>query len=353
MAGTWAKLTHPHGDRELCDEALRLYSEALRDGRISRDALTAAPCLMGMALLHPDPMDASVLRPVPPSAALAHLLLPITREIHERVRLTTALADSLAPLTAVPSGDPNLSITVLEGMPLIVSVLSESSAAATSEILTAQPGGNRTKTSMEQGLRNSLAAIERGARLRHIYQHPARYNPHLKDYMTRVPAGWLEVRTVEQTVERLIIFDREMALIPADAERTTALEIRHPALVTYLVQVYEVLWAGGTPLAEHLPATSPRTQVTPVQQSIARLLVEGTSDEAVARRMGISVRTCRAHIAKLMHALNASSRTHLGALLVQSGLVTQEPARGPRPGTDEGPSPARIAPDGNGPSGPK
>ncbi|MFC8080194.1 LuxR C-terminal-related transcriptional regulator [Streptomyces sp. NPDC057307] len=317
-------MTHPHGDRELCDDAVRLYTEALHNGGINRDELTAAPCLMDMALLHPDPMDASVLRPVPPSAALAHLLLPITREIHERVRLTTVLADSLAPLTAVPSGDPNLSITVLEGKPLITSVLSGASAAATSEILTAQPGGNRTKEGMEQGLSNSMAAIGRGARLRHIYQHPARYNPHVKDYVTRVPADRLEIRTVEQTVERLIIIDREMALIPADADRTTALEIRHPALVTYLVQVYDVLWTHGTPLTEHLPATSARTPVTPVQRSIARLLAEGTSDEMVARKMGISVRTCRSHIAKLMQALNASSRTHLGALIIQSGLVEPE-----------------------------
>ncbi|MET9553585.1 LuxR C-terminal-related transcriptional regulator [Streptomyces sp. NPDC006645] len=318
-------MTHPHGDRELCDEAVRLYTEALRNDGIDRATSAAAPCLLDMALLYPDPRDADRLRPVPPSAALAHLLLPITREIQERVRLTAVLADSLAPLMAVPSADPNLAITVLEGMPLISSVLSEASAAATSEILTAQPGGNRTREAMEQGLDNSLAAIGRGARLRHIYQHPARYSPHLKEYMTRVPADRLEVRTVEQTVERLIIIDREMALIPADAERTTALEIRHPALVTYLIQVYDVLWAHGTPLTEQLPAPrSPRAQVTPVQQSIARLLVEGTSDEAVARRMGISVRTCRSHIAKLMTALNASSRTHLGALLVHSGLVEPE-----------------------------
>ncbi|MFD5895881.1 LuxR C-terminal-related transcriptional regulator [Streptomyces sp. NPDC060366] len=337
MGGTRPKRAHPHGDRELCDEAVRLYTAALRNDGIGRGELTAAPCLMDMALLHPDPRDADWLRPVPPSAALAHLLLPITREIHERVRLTAVLADSLAPLMTVPSEDPNLSITVLEGLPLISSVLREASAAATSEILTAQPGGNRTKTAMEQGLRNSLTAIEQGARLRHIYQHPARYSPHLKDYMTRVPTGRLEVRTVEQTVERLIIVDREMALIPANAERTTALEIRHPALVTYLVQVYDVLWAQGTPLTEHLTSTAPDTPVTAVQRGIARLLVEGTTDEAVARKMGISVRTCRSHIAKLMQALGASSRTHLGALLVRSGLAgTQAPP--PRP-QDEGPAP--------------
>ncbi|MET4921021.1 helix-turn-helix transcriptional regulator [Streptomyces sp. PSRA5] len=321
MAGDPEKKNHPHSDRELCAAGIRLYTEALRNSGIKRDEVAAAPCLIDMALLHPDPRAPSWLHPAPPSAALAHLLLPITREIHERIRLTTALADSLAPLTTVASDDPNLSITVLEGIPLINSVLKEASANATSEILTAQPGGNRTKSSLVQGLNNSMAAIERGARLRHIYQHPARYNPHLKDYITRVPTDRIEVRTVEQTIERLIIIDREMALIPANAERTTALEIRHPALVTYLVQMYDVLWAHGTPLTEHLTPTSARTPVTPVQRGIARLLAEGTSDEMVARKMGISVRTCRSHIAKLMQALNASSRTHLGILLVHSGLV--------------------------------
>ena len=329
MAGTAPKLTHPHSERELCDAAVPLYSEALREGGVRHDRLTAAPCLLDMALLRPDPDDPQWLRAVPPSAALAHLLLPITREIHERVRLTTLLADSLAPLAAVPSADPNLSITVLEGVPRIKSALREASAAATSEILTAQPGGNRTKEAMEQGLRNSLAAIERGARLRHVYQHPARYSPHLKEYLTRVPADRLEVRTVEQTVERLIIIDREVALIPADPDRTTALEIRHPGLVTYLVQVYDVLWAQGTPLTEQLTAPAPRAPVTQVQRGIARLLVEGTSDEVVARRMGISVRTCRSHIAKLMQALNASTRTHLGALLARSGLADPQPPQPP------------------------
>ncbi|MGW8985687.1 helix-turn-helix transcriptional regulator, partial [Streptomyces parvus] len=36
------------------------------------------------------------------------------------------------------------------------------------------------------------------------------------------------------------------------------------------------------------------------------------------------VRTCRAHIAKLMQALGATSRTHLGALIVRSGIVEAE-----------------------------
>ncbi|GGK23097.1 hypothetical protein GCM10011583_63760 [Streptomyces camponoticapitis] len=318
---------HPHGDRELCETAIALYTEALRRGRITRAALAPAPCLLDMALLYPDPLDAAWMSPVLPSAALAHLLQPITREIHERVQLTTSLVNSLAPLSAVVAEDPSLSITMLDGHVLIDAKVGEAARAATKEILTVQPGFSRERKLMMAGLARSLAAIERGAHLRHLYQHPARYSPHIKEYLDQVPADRLEVRTVEQTVERLIIVDRAVAFIPASANRHTALEIRHPALITYLVGVYEVLWGQATPMTERPPTISPDAPVTPVQHSIARLLAEGTTDEAVARKMGISVRTCRSHIAKLMQALNASSRTHLGALLVQSGLIEPQPSK--------------------------
>ncbi|WP_411088406.1 LuxR C-terminal-related transcriptional regulator [Streptomyces sp. 061-3] len=327
---------HPHDARELCDSAIQLYAEALRKGRIARTDLATAPCLIDMALVHPDPRDGTWMRPVPPSAALAHLLQPITREIHERIRLTTALADSLAPLASVASEDPNLAITVIEGKPLIRAAVGDATAEASGEVLTMQPGSTRPFNQMPEALPRALSMIEQGASLRHIYQHSARYTPRLKEYLAQVPADRLQVRTVEQTVERLLIFDHAVAFIPANAERDVALEIRHPALIRFLIQMYEVLWAQATPLTQQLP-TAPGTPVTAVQRSIARLLVEGHVDDAVARKLGISVRTCRSHIAKLMQALNASSRTHLGALIIQSGIVEPD---GAAAGADaEGPPP--------------
>ncbi|MEU9065133.1 helix-turn-helix transcriptional regulator [Streptomyces sp. NPDC048430] len=312
---------HSHGPRELCAPAIQLYEEALRAGGVSRAALAPAPCLIDMALVHPDTGDDAWLRPVPPSAALAHLLQPIAREIDERIQLSTALSRALTPLASVADEDPNLAITVLEGRPLIVSALQEASLRAREEVLTAQPGGNRLEHNMRQGLDNARAAIAGGARLRHIYQHPARYNSRVKEYVAQVPPDCLQIRTVEQSVERLIIFDRSIAYIPAGPEHDVALEIRHPALVRYLVQVYEVLWAQAVPLTRQLPTTTPGIQVTAVQQSIARLLSEGHVDDAVARKLGISVRTCRSHIARLMQTLGATSRTHLGVLIVRSGIV--------------------------------
>lgn len=324
---------HPHGDRQLCDAAIRVYTEALSAGRIPRSALEPAPCLTELTLVHPDPQDDAWIRPVPPSAALAHLLQPVVREIHERIRLTAALADSLAPLASVASTDPNLAITVLEGMPLINATIQNALNGARDEILTLQPGSSRPAEQLKEALARALSAVGQGATLRHIYQHPTRYSPTLKAYLGDIPAGHIQVRTTEQTVERLFIFDRTVAFIPANAERDVALEIRHPALVHYLTQVYEVMWAQATPLTEPLPAAPADSSVTAVQLSIARLLVEGHVDQVVARKLGISVRTCRAHISKLMQTLDATSRTHLGALLVESGLAA------PRPGRHEGPPP--------------
>ncbi|MFF1922444.1 LuxR C-terminal-related transcriptional regulator [Streptomyces sp. NPDC058221] len=312
---------HAHSSTELCEPGVRLYSEALSQGRIPRADIAPAPCLIEMALLHPDPSDPTMMCPVPPSAALAHLLQPITRDIHEKVRRSAALVEALAPLATIASEDPSLSITVLEGKVLIDSALQEAAAAAETEVLTAQPGGHRSPEQIQQGLANGLSAVGRGARLRHIYQHPARYSSPVRDYLKRMPPGQVQVRTMEQTIDRLIIFDQAVAFIPATADRGVALEIRHPALVRYLVQVYEVLWVQATPITEQLQTTPPGTPVTAVQLSIATLLTEGHHDEAVARKLGISIRTCRAHIAKLMHTLGATSRTHLGALLVQSGIT--------------------------------
>ncbi len=259
--------------------------------------------------------------PLPASATLTRMLKPLAQDAFERLSTAATLVDALVPLTSVPTRPPNPAITVIEGHERIVAALREASRAARDEVLTAQPGGNRMVDSLRQGIANAQAVIARGGRLRHLYQHPVRYSRRFAQYAHELPPERLEVRTMEQAIDRMIVFDRQVAYIPAAPGRDVALEIRHPALVRYLVHVYEVLWAQAIPFGDPLPTTAPGTLVTAVQHSIARLLAEGHVDDVVARKMGISVRTCRAHIAKLMQALGATSRTHLGALLVRSGIV--------------------------------
>jgi DNA-binding NarL/FixJ family response regulator len=136
--------------------------------------------------------------------------------------------------------------------------------------------------------------------------------------------GKLEIRTLEELIERLIICDQTVAFIPARDDQKVALELRHPGLVRYLAKVFELLWRRAVPLRDEVPYDPAPNGISGVQRSIAKLLVEGHVDEAIARRLGMNVRTCRAHIAKLAAILGSGSRAQLGYLIAQSGILEQD-----------------------------
>ncbi|WP_078955957.1 helix-turn-helix transcriptional regulator [Streptomyces sp. NRRL B-1140] len=317
------KVTHPHVVTEMCEEGGRLYANALRAGRVPRADVEAAPCLVEFALLHPDPDDPDWLRPVPPAVALAQRLNPIENEITERRRVSIELSDAFAPFMALSaqtttSGD---SITVLEGSERINAALNLATAQCQTEMLTIQPSGHRPERSLIQGLERDRPLIERGVRIRTLYPHTARHNPERLAYAGQFSDGKVEHRTIDGLMERLIICDETVAFIPTRDDQKVALELRHPGLVSYLIKVFEFMWDRAVPLSAGAPYETAPDGITELQHSIAKLLVEGHVDEAIARRLGMNVRTCRAHIAKLAHALGSGSRAQLGYLIAQSGIL--------------------------------
>ncbi|MEW2400888.1 helix-turn-helix transcriptional regulator [Streptomyces sp. NPDC046862] len=317
--------THPHAVTELCEEGVHLYTNALRTGRIARADAETAPCLMEFALLHPDPDDPNWLLPVLPSVALTQRLHPIEREISERRRLSVALTEAFEPFMAV-SAQATVSthaIKVLEGSERINAALNLATAECRSEMLTVQPGGRRMESNLVKGLERDRPLIERGVSMRTLYQHTARYSPETLAYVDQIPNGKVEIRTIDELVERLIICDESAAFIPIREDRRVALEIRHPGLIRYLIKVFEFMWARAVPLHAGAPYETAPDGITDIQHSIAKLLVEGHVDEAIARRLGMNVRTCRAHIAKLATALGSGSRAQLGYLIAQSGILEQ------------------------------
>ncbi|MFI2641438.1 helix-turn-helix transcriptional regulator [Streptomyces sp. NPDC018610] len=312
---------------ELCEEGARLYAQALRAGRVAREDAEPAPCLVEFALLHPDPDDPNWLRPVPPSVALAHRLNPIEREIADRRRLSVELAEAFEPFMALSAQVTTAthSISVLEGLDRINAALDLATSECRSEMLTVQPSSRRLEHTLVQGLERDRPLIERGVRIRTLYQHTARYSPETLGYVSQFADGKVEYRTIDELVERLIICDETVAFIPTRDDRQVALELRHPGLVRYLIKVFEFMWARAVPLSTGAPYETAPDGITEIQHSIAKLLVEGHVDEAIARRLGMNVRTCRAHIAKLASALGSGSRAQLGYLIAQSGILKQEP----------------------------
>ncbi|MFJ7630691.1 helix-turn-helix transcriptional regulator [Streptomyces sp. NPDC097595] len=317
---------HSHSVTALCDEGARLYASALSVGKIARSETANAPCLLEFALLHPDPDDPDWLRPVPPSAALTQRLHPIEREIRDRRRLSLELTDAFEPFMAISAQAPPTThaITVLEGIERINASIELAMTECRYEVLTIQPGGGRSEDALNTAVERGRLLTQRGVAMRTLYQHTVRHSHGTLNYAERMASGNVQIRTLEELIERLMIFDNTVAFIPATDDRRIALELRHPGIVSYLVTVFEQFWRRAVPLQEQIPYDPTVEGVSGVRHSIAKLLVEGHVDEAIARRLGMNVRTCRSHIAKLGAALGSTSRAQLGYLIARSGILDQD-----------------------------
>ncbi|MHC0432423.1 helix-turn-helix transcriptional regulator [Streptomyces sp. O3] len=312
---------------ELCADAERVYARALRAGRVSRGEAGEAWCLVDLGLLHPDPGgDVEWLLPTSPGTVMSRLLRGAQEELAEAHRRTAAGAAAFARFAEVqgaaapePVGGV---IRVLEGIPRINEALDEANAVCESELLSVQPGGIRPEKDLTTALPRALDLQRRGIRIRSLYTHVARHGQGLHHYLNAVRGVGREseIRTLDEVTERMLIYDRTVAFIPANAERTLALEVRQPALLEFLAVVFERLWHLGVPLDEQPPARAGVAGVTRREHAIAALLADGHTGAEVARRLGINVRTCRHHIARLAEALGSTTRAQLGVRIVQSGL---------------------------------
>ncbi|TQJ54539.1 LuxR C-terminal-related transcriptional regulator [Streptomyces sp. NBC_00080] len=343
-----------HGVENLCAAGTNLYEAALRDGRVkTEEAETAAPCLLSFGLLHPVVDDPDQLEPVSPALALHRLLRASGTRIADERRREERLATLFEPLMRITgsrtaAADP-ASLRLLSGTEQINGAITEATAEATDELLCIQPNvhysGPRGETAQTVAMARDQALLDRGCRIRTLYQHTQRHQPLVLARYEQL-RGDVAARTLDEVTDRLIVIDGKVAFIPAGEDGRLALEVRHPALLTYFTITFDRLWRLATPMypqAVHRPSLN---GVTPRQQAIAALLVEGHTDAVIADRLGMNIRTARVHIAKLATTLGSESRAQLGYLIGQSGILDRErnPNRAAqeqeqRPGPDRPPAP--------------
>ncbi|WP_432080446.1 LuxR C-terminal-related transcriptional regulator [Streptomyces sp. WAC 04229] len=321
---------HHHGAEELCDAGLEIYARALREGHLpSADAATA-PCLIDNGILHPAVDDLDRLEPVPPTVALQRLLRSSEERIADERRRGQHMADLFEPLIRLGpntvANEDTPALRILSSKKRTGQAIEEAMAEGTSELLAIQPHDSyvtRRPDILEGAMERDQAFLDRGARVRALYQHTARHAPYQRVRYERL-TGDVEARTLDEVTDRLIIVDRTVAFIPASADRNLALEVRHPALIAYFVNTFDRLWRLASPMypqAAHQPTLN---GITPRQHAIAALLVEGHTDADIAERLGMNVRTARVHIAKLAATLGSESRAQLGYLIGQSGILDRE-----------------------------
>ncbi|MEU3957976.1 LuxR C-terminal-related transcriptional regulator, partial [Streptomyces achromogenes] len=207
---------------------------------------------------------------------------------------------------------------IFEELPDVASVrraLDRFAAEAQHEVLTSQPGGGRREEVLREAMDRTEGLLQRGVRMRTLYQHTAQYHPNTTAYVEIVSDLGAEVRTLGEGFMRMIAFDGEVVVIEQKGNPEAALVVRAPSVVSFAVAAFELMWRQADPFPVNLSRAQAIQVSDKTKEDIVRLLVQGESDKVIARRMGMTVRTCQRHIAKIMERIGAKSRVHAGYLL--------------------------------------
>ncbi|MER5889846.1 helix-turn-helix transcriptional regulator [Streptomyces sp. NPDC001941] len=301
-----------HGTLSVPDAAVGL---GLSQERVARavETLSAVPLLRPVGTGDDGPPGA--WRPLDPQAASAEVAAAESRFRRGLAGIFTLwdTVDSLNALyaTGAHDGARTVSLEVVESLPEVIALLEEASGNCRLEVMTSQPGGGRPAAELEQSIVRDLAMIGRGIRMRTLYQHTSRHHAPTQEYVERATAAGAQVRTLTELFGRMIAFDREVVFLPHAQVKGGAAVIRDPSTVAFLCAAFDRNWQMGTPYSPALPDGEVREGI---KLAILTMLSQGLRDETIARRLGISLRTCRKYVADLFELLGAESRFQAGYL---------------------------------------
>ncbi|WP_327007955.1 helix-turn-helix transcriptional regulator [Dactylosporangium sp. NBC_01737] len=266
--------------------------------------------------------DGGQLQAVHPAVGLATLVSRVESEIMERQRQLDATRSAVATMVAEQeSNGYRDSVTRLEGINAVRARLEELAHTARFECVSMNPRLSQTAEAMAASRALNEGVLRRGVQVRCVYQDSVRNLPVMVEH-----AGWLsafggEVRTAPTVPMLMIVQDRETAILPLDPADTRrgGVEVHSPAVVAAVYALFELVWSTATAITEMVSAAEHGLQ--PSEVELVRLLAAGHTDEASARRLGVSLRTVRRLVARLMERLDAESRFQAGVRAVQRGWL--------------------------------
>lgn len=183
--------------------------------------------------------------------------------------------------------------------------------------------GRAPKTRIDSRTRiANLYSARRGVRSRLLYQHAALRDRHTRSYLSELADNGAKIRFAASVPGRSMVIDGEVALLPiptADTNRPGLVVVREHNVVRWVIATFEQLWAESQPLEDALSRQTDTAELDQTRAAILRLMAEGEKDEAISRRLSISVRTCRRHIADYMTQVGSTSRFQAGVIAARAG----------------------------------
>ncbi|WP_248965878.1 helix-turn-helix transcriptional regulator [Sphaerisporangium perillae] len=132
------------------------------------------------------------------------------------------------------------------------------------------------------------------------------------------------MRTAPTLPLRMLIVDRKLALVPVTTNDSASLAtvISSGGVLDALLALFDSIWRN----ANRLGSVRRRDgeELSAQEKQVLKLLGEGATDEMIARRMGISVRTARRVASYLLARLGARSRFQAGGRAVARGWIDED-----------------------------
>ncbi len=165
------------------------------------------------------------------------------------------------------------------------------------------------------------AALARGAAYRALFFDRAGADPELARCLHELADAGALVRTAAGLPTSALVVDGRVAVLPValsmTGRRPGVVLLRLPSVVTATMELFDRVWVTATRLARAGDA-DPDGAGEPDEDLLA-LLLAGSTDEAAAAQLGVSARTVRRKVSRLMESLDARSRFQAGVHAVERG----------------------------------
>lgn len=328
-------------ERQLTAEAVALYKYtiaepdwtedcACQDIGLGADQLSdALQVLASLRLIRPSVDPSRSWDAVNPESALAELLADEEAELSLRqvqVRKIRGEVSCLIPSyhEARRASHGQESVEVVHDQNAVAQLLADLSRRAEREVVVAHPGGGLAEAELAQSFERDIVVLNRGVPMRVLLQHSVRGHQPTRQYVSLVTPPGATFRTVSVVPGTLIVFDRQVAFVrpPGGWPAGRVAMVRNAAVVDFLVAIFEYLWSDGKQFSVEDGESADEDRDL-LWQAILDQLAGGAKDDAIAHRLGLSVRTCRRHIAAIMRRLDADSRFQAGVHACRRGMLRE------------------------------
>ncbi len=175
-------------------------------------------------------------------------------------------------------------------------------------------------------------AVARGVKYRIVVERDALSRPGYVAAAEGALENGEEIRVVPKVPIRLVIVDREIALVPtesrsAEGPLSGALLVHAGGLLEGLLGLFERVWREAVPLglsssgrlAEAV--NDEKTGLDGLDTKIFGLLLAGLTDQVIGSQLGLSIRTVQRRVRALMDLAGVDTRLQLGFQASQHGWV--------------------------------